>query len=152
MKARQVLIFLLSDFAALGVLWLVMPADGIAAGPLTLRFSNMQATLRDANETKVDVDSVLNAVQARFKMKQDTLEYYRQFFTENPDRIYLPGDDIDFFRPVFKDFEKKGLSRVVHYGDSQIELDRISQDLRQDLQARFGGNGTGLFPDLSNVP
>ena len=49
MKARQVLIFLLSVFAALGVLWLVMPADGIAAGPLTLRFSNMQATLRDAN-------------------------------------------------------------------------------------------------------
>lgn len=152
MKARQVLIFLLSVFAALGVLWLVMPADGIAAGPLTLRFSNMQATLRDANETKVDVDSVLNAVQARFKMKQDTLEYYRQFFTENPDRIYLPGDDIDFFRPVFRDFEKKGLSRVIHYGDSQIELDRISQDLRQDLQARFGGNGTGLFPALSNVP
>ena len=87
MKARQVLIFLLSVFAALGVLWLVMTADGIAAGPLTLRFSNMQATLRDTNETKVDVDSVLNAIEARFKMKQDTLEYYRQFFTENPDRI-----------------------------------------------------------------
>ena len=152
MKARQVLIFLLGVFAALGVLWLVMPANGIAAGPLTLRFSSMQGMLRDANETRVDVDSVLNAVQERFRMKQDTLEYYRQFFTENPDRIYLPGDNIDFFRPVFKDFEADGLSRVIHYGDSQIELDRISQDLREALQDRFGGNGTGLFPALSNVP
>ena len=152
MKARQVLIFLLGVFAALGVLWLVMPAEGIAAGGHTVRFPNLQATLRDANETKVDVDSVLNAVEARFKMKQDTLEYYRQFFTENPDRIYLPGDDVTFFDPVFRAFEKDTLSRVIHYGDSQIELDRISQDLREALQKRFGGNGTGMFPALSNVP
>ena len=152
MKARQVLIFLLGVFAALGVLWLVVPADGIAAGGHTVRFPNLQATLRDANETKVDVDSVLNAVEARFKMKQDTLEYYRQFFTENPDRIYLPGDDVTFFNPVFRAFEKDTLSRVIHYGDSQIELDRISQDLREALQKRFGGNGTGMFPALSNVP
>ena len=152
MKARQVLIFLLSVFAALGVLWLTMPADGIAAGPLTIRFNNLQAALRDANEAKVDVDSVLNAVQQRFRMQEDTLEHYRKFFTENPDRIYLPGDDITFFNPVFKAFEEDTLSRVVHYGDSQIELDRISQDLREALQGRFGGNGTGMFPALSNVP
>ena len=42
--------------------------------------------------------------------------------------------------------------RIVHYGDSQIEMDRISQDLRQELQERFGGGGTGLFPAVSNVP
>lgn len=152
MKARQVLIFLLSVFAALGVLWLVIPADGIAAGGHTIRFPNLQATLRDAGEAKVDVDSVLNAVEARFRMQEDTLEYYRKFFTENPDRIYLPGDDISFFDPVFRAFEKDTLSRVIHYGDSQIELDRISQDLREALQKRFGGNGTGMFPALSNVP
>ena len=40
----------------------------------------------------------------------------------------------------------------MHYGDSQLEMDRISQDLRQALQERFGGSGTGLFPALSNVP
>ena len=37
MKARQVLIFLCGVFAMLGVLWLVTPADGIAAGPVNLR-------------------------------------------------------------------------------------------------------------------
>jgi len=34
--------------------------------------------------------------------------------------------------------------RVLHYGDSQIEGDRISADLRDVLQRRFGGMGPGL--------
>ena len=39
-----------------------------------------------------------------------------------------------------------------HYGDSQIEMDRISQNLREALQARFGGLGTGMFPALTTTP
>jgi lysophospholipase L1-like esterase len=34
--------------------------------------------------------------------------------------------------------------RVLHYGDSQIEGDRISADLRDVLQGRFGGMGPGM--------
>ncbi len=42
--------------------------------------------------------------------------------------------------------------RVAHYGDSQIEGDRISLYLRQNLQQRFGGCGLGLVPltDIAN--
>lgn len=154
MKAREVLAFIAGVLALLGLLWLVTPADGVNLGPLNLRFASYQRTLRDAHEQKVDVDSVLLAVEARFRMEDDTLSYYRRFFYENPDRIYLPGDDYHFFDPVFRQMEGADdhLVRVVHYGDSQIELDRISQDLRQALQERFGGSGTGLFPALGNVP
>ena len=148
--------FLLGVFAALGVLWLVFPADGIAAGPLTLRYSSYGRALRDANERKVNVDSVLQATHARFRMESDTLEYYRKFFYENPDRIHLPGDDYSFFDPLFRALEQAQMRgntvRVLHYGDSQIELDRISQDLREGLQERFGGGGTGFFPVIGNVP
>jgi lysophospholipase L1-like esterase len=34
--------------------------------------------------------------------------------------------------------------RVLHYGDSQIECDRITDYLRMKLQSQFGGNGPGL--------
>ena len=156
MKPRQVLIFFLSVFALMGVLWLAVPADGVPLGPLNLRFASYQRSLEEARERKVDVDSVLAAAAARFRMEDDTLQYYRKFFYENPDRIYLPGNDYTFFDPVFADMEtaqaQKRLVRVVHYGDSQVELDRISQDLREALQNRFGGCGTGFFPALSNVP
>ena len=156
MKAKQVLIFLLGIFAALGVLWLVFPADGIAAGPLTIRYSSYRRSLEDAKLARVNVDSVLRSLDARFRMEQDTLEHYRKFFYENPDRIYLPDDDFRFFDPFFRELEKAQERdmpvRVLHYGDSQIEMDRISSDLRQGLQERFGGGGTGFFPALSNVP
>ena len=154
MKASQVLTFLLGVFLFLGLGWICFPADGVAAGPVTLRFPSYASAARDAGEKKVDVDSVLLAVEERFRMQQDTLEYYRKFFNENPDRIYLPGDDVTFFDSLFERCENADTSvvRVLHYGDSQIEMDRMSQNLRDALQERFGGIGTGLFPALSNVP
>lgn len=154
MKARQVLLFLCGVFAVLGVLWLATPADGVPLGPMNLRFASYRGTLREAQEKKVDVDSVLQAVEARFRMEEDTLSFYRRFFYENPDRIYLPKDDYHYFDVVFQQMEaaQNGVVRVVHYGDSQIEMDRISQDLREALQERFGGSGTGLFPPVGNVP
>ncbi len=36
--------------------------------------------------------------------------------------------------------------RVVHYGDSQIEEDRITDILRERWQRSFGGGGVGLLP------
>ena len=148
--------FLAAVFAALFLLWLVFPAQGVAAGPLTLRYSSYRQALAQANETKVNVDSVLQAVESRFQMEEDTLHYYRRFFFENPDRIYLPEEDIRFFDALFREMEEAQAQertvRVLHYGDSQLEGDRISADVRQGLQERFGGRGTGFFPVLGNVP
>jgi hypothetical protein len=38
------------------------------------------------------------------------------------------------------------LVRILHYGDSQIEGDRITSYLRNQLQLKFGGCGVGLIP------
>ena len=140
----------------LGAVWAVFPAEGVRIGGKRLRFASYQGHLRDLQERKLDLDSLLMAKQRRFEMQQDTLAYYREFFYEDPDRIYLPDDDYTFFDPVFQAFEqarKEGKTvRVVHYGDSQIELDRISSNLRDALQERFGGEGTGMFPALTRTP
>lgn len=42
--------------------------------------------------------------------------------------------------------------RVVHFGDSQIEEDRISMNLRHRWQERYGGGGVGLVPLVQTVP
>ncbi|MBR4520546.1 MAG: hypothetical protein IKO63_03950 [Paludibacteraceae bacterium] len=42
--------------------------------------------------------------------------------------------------------------RIVHFGDSQIEEDRISMVLRHRLQERFGGGGIGLIPLVQTIP
>lgn len=145
MRAKQVLIFLLGVFALLGVCWLAFPADGVPAGPLTLRFPSYRKIVAEASGTHVNVDSVLQVAEAHYAMEEDTL---------NPNRIFFPGDDFTYFDSLFARMQASDSSviRVVHYGDSQIEMDRISQDFRDALQERFGGMGTGMFPALSNVP
>ena len=45
-----------------------------------------------------------------------------------------------------------GKLRVLHYGDSQIETDRITNYLRNELQKRFGGAGAGWVPAVEVVP
>jgi len=41
---------------------------------------------------------------------------------------------------------KTEVVRIAHFGDSMIEGDLVTADLREDLQKRFGGNGVGLIP------
>ncbi len=42
--------------------------------------------------------------------------------------------------------------RVVHYGDSQIEEDRITATIRRQLQALYGGGGPGILPLYQTIP
>jgi lysophospholipase L1-like esterase len=50
-----------------------------------------------------------------------------------------------FFSALHSGAYNKQQVRVMHYGDSQIEGDRITSFLRSRLQARFGGRGVGLL-------
>lgn len=51
-----------------------------------------------------------------------------------------------FFAALHSLSQKPNLIRILHYGDSQIEGDRISSYLRERFQKRFGGCGVGLVP------
>jgi lysophospholipase L1-like esterase len=50
-----------------------------------------------------------------------------------------------FFEALSKNNPSRKQVRILHYGDSQIEGDRITSFLRSRLQARFGGRGVGLL-------
>lgn len=51
----------------------------------------------------------------------------------------------NFFDAVIFDSKSK-VVRVAHFGDSQLEGDRISYILRNKLQSVFGGKGIGFLP------
>lgn len=80
----------------------------------------------------------------------NTLSRYTDFFENSPIRIDLPDNDQNFFNDLFADMDNcqaRGETvRILHYGDSQIEADRITGYIRQYLQDKFGGNGPGLLP------
>ena len=143
----------------LGVVWYVFPAEGITIGGKTLRFASYAEDTAPA-EQQVDVDAVLHKVNQSFEMTVsdnllDSMRYYRGYLKENPNRIYLPNDDYTFFDTLFAQFEQASSTgttcRIMHYGDSQIEMDRISSVLRQKLQELFGGSGPSMIPAIQPV-
>ncbi len=66
-----------------------------------------------------------------------------------------PGEDgvLDgFFSSLVRSGTGGDVPRIIHYGDSQIENNRITSALRQNIQSKFGGSGTGMFPVISPAP
>ena len=101
------------------------------------------------------LDSLNNLVLMFEKRKRDSAQFSLK-------KIQYPENNRSMIFSFFKKLENARIKkvRIMHYGDSQIEGDRISGRLRERLQKEFGGNGVGLFAlipatkkiSLKNVP
>lgn len=160
MKAIKTLIFIFSVLLLLVLGWYFFPAEGITVGSLHLRYPSYAAALTESENEDIDVDAVIDNVKKSYEMAYsetlyDSLVFFRDYLTSNPNRIYLPNDDYTFFDTLFAQFEQAETDgkvyRVMHYGDSQIEMDRISSVLRQKLQELFGGSGPNMIPAIQPV-
>lgn len=56
-----------------------------------------------------------------------------------------------FFQSLNALKKKKNKTRIAYFGDSMIEGDLISQDLRECMQDLFGGEGVGFLPVTSVI-
>ena len=61
------------------------------------------------------------------------------------------SDVLAAFRQGLAEADRRTV-RVVHYGDSQIEEDRMTLTLRRRLQAVYGGGGVGMLPLQQTIP
>ncbi|MEE4196371.1 MAG: hypothetical protein V2I54_01895 [Bacteroidales bacterium] len=66
--------------------------------------------------------------------------------------LEYPHHDKSVLYPFFQHLSRLKTSgeliRILHYGDSQIEGDRITSYIRNELQQNFGGSGVGMFPPV----
>jgi hypothetical protein len=65
--------------------------------------------------------------------------------TLNLERISYPSNNPQL-KSEIAGLLSSGRCRILHYGDSQLEGDRISGYLRNRLQSVYGGNGPGFLP------
>lgn len=99
-------------------------------------------------------DSLLAQEEKEKKAFLDTLNFYQRFASKSSARIYFPQDNVHVMDNLIATLQKCGKGEVVHilhYGDSQIESDRITGFIREKLQQRFGGNGPGLCPAMQPI-
>ena len=148
MKAYGVLLFILSVIAVLALLCTVFPEEGIKAGPFTLQFPALADVLAGSEPEGESPEELLEKRMAA--IREARMNDYLAYFENDPARIWFPDGDLTYFNSFFAALDDAGQRRmrIVHYGDSQIEEDRISRVLRDSLQTRFGGGGPGLLPVL----
>jgi hypothetical protein len=166
MKPKNILYFIVIIFALFGVLMLFFPDDGLKiTDNFTLKFTNWNTFLSKKEEK--DISSILENNIAN----EDTVEFVQTNFdtayVDNVPIVYQPISisvdstlqQIEFpegkdtiLNSVFQSFvETQATGRkihVLHYGDSQIEVDRMTSYFRMKLQATFGGMGCGFHPGL----
>lgn len=104
----------------------------------------------------IEADSIINNLLntkkkffVRRKLFNDS-QYKKNINLINPD-IENNKYALDLFFDAIINQRDSSLVRIAHYGDSQLEGDRISYVLRQKFQNKFGGSGPGYVPIVDIV-
>ena len=160
MKAKVIVIFIFGVLAALALVCAIFPADGLTIGNLKLEFPSLHEVLEVKSDTSEQdsIGDVPTDPEELFEyqlknMKTDDQKEFMEFCKNNPARLYMPKDDLAYFDSLFVAMENAEAEpmRILHYGDSQLEGDRISAAFRERLQTAFGGGGVGMVPAVQSV-
>ena len=140
MRPYKVLIFIAVVMAVLGTLYRAFP-DG-----------KLWRTEEPVESVEPEISECLTV--------SDTLERQDSVVPEPPKPV-IPKVIVDsttdsriFLQSFYASLAQTGerTVRVLHYGDSQIEEDRMTMSIRERLQARYGGHGIGLMPLAQTIP
>ena len=95
--------------------------------------SNIEGLVKDLDEEKTETP------------KTPTIPDFTKIDTSKVERIRYPNNRLAFITQLRESLESDNC-RIIHYGDSQLEGDRISGYLRNRLQGIYGGSGPGFIP------
>lgn len=161
MKPYKVLIFIACVMACLAALCMVLPGR-IAFGEKQVRWPTLAevfGTEEAYPQPHPEEEGSITASDT-IALSPDTLSSL-EGRTEKEAPIPIPKVPVDsvtdsrmflaaFYASLAESSDR--VVRVVHYGDSQIEEDRMSQQIREKLQALYGGQGCGLMPLAQTIP
>lgn len=165
-KPYHVILFLVAVLLILApIVWFV-PKEGWAIGDYKIRFLTFEKFSNPAKKVNkdittfiADVDTVLIEEESE-PLFVDTLEKTvmgmptgGKLNLESATHIAFSEAGLNRFHSFLTKLEgaasgKKKL-RILHYGDSQIEGDRMTAYIRQRVQEQFGGNGAGMIPAVN---
>lgn len=152
MRPRHIVLFIASCFVLIGALVLVgdwcRPMLGDLRCPHIL--PDATDTISDEEQSIVPLE-LADSTSLAEEMKDDNETMPEIVKATIPPAVEEPVGALDYFIEGLREAGSKQV-RVVHYGDSQIEEDRITSTLRNYLQNEYGGVGSGLLPLVQTIP
>ena len=164
LKAYHVTLFVASVLAALFAVTYFIPEKGFEYKGVTFKFLTLEHFITPKVQKKKDIKHITKDVN---------IDIVDEPLVKHPN-----GSNGDFGAPVVGELNidaatkldmtdvgeaklhafftklknvasQKGKISILHYGDSQIEGDRMTSYIRQKIQNQFGGNGPGLVPAVN---
>lgn len=153
MKEKRIALIIFGVIAALAVVCVVFPENGIHCLGMDLRFPSVTQVLVGDTISNINPEEELARLEeeqaniAKIQFAKEDSAFISKL-NNSTSRIYFPKDDVTYFDSFFAalDSAKTKSMRIIHYGDSQLEIDRITCEIREMLQEKFGGNGVGWLP------
>lgn len=167
MKARQIAYIIWTVIALLGVVCLVIPDGGWHIGTWHLRFPTLaQALDMDTKDDELSMmnDSLLAELETLGVLPSDSVVAEDTIAVQDsippkaqpviPEVNVSNTDSRAYLAAFYAALDSASTMpiRVVHYGDSQTEEDRITNVLRERWQKAYGGGGVGLLPLHQTIP
>ncbi len=157
-EPQHVVLYMGIVFAVLIGIMAIFPKDGLPiTSDLTLYFPTLSEFIAE-DTSDVDMTSIIEEVERLGVVDTtptpDTLASEVQ--VEDPElvgdndakKIQYPDGDRSVLFPAFRAMEAAAAEEkpvhIFHFGDSQIEGDRMTSLIRARFQEKFGGSGPGL--------
>jgi len=170
MKPVNVLLFIILTLVSLALASVLLPRLDLkfsggkldALPDFTKTFTDKpDSTAYFAEQAKIEASKTLQERKEAILKKPsrstaDTLVLMQVEAMESPAKFYFSNDDRSVMDKLFDELRQvksdNTTFRIIHYGDSQIEMDRISSYIREQLQRTYGGSGMGLIPAFEVTP
>ncbi len=172
MTPARVLFFVLAVLALLALVGQLMPDGGLRIGGIVLDLPSAREVLFPEKQELVDISDIIAVPTDSSSVELDSLlldtiatDSVAEPFVfdasklaplEDRIRLHYPAEGKQALYGFFAALEGAGNAskpvRILHYGDSQLEGDRITAYVRNKLQTQFGGNGPGMVAVADIVP
>ena len=140
MTPWKVFLYLSIVLLSLGVLILVFPQQGFDLFGVKIKMPTFEEIFLNKKPQYANIDKIVSeekvepADTQKQTAKKDNIVSF-QSSAETKQRLEK------FFLEFEQAKQRNGSIRIVHYGDSQIEGDRVSGKIRSELRKELGGYG-----------
>lgn len=161
-KAFHVTLFILAVLLMLAPFVYFAPENGWDLGGIRFNFLTKENLLHPKKQEKKDITTILTTVDTTMVVEDPMIQHNQK---SNGDLGAPSGGTLkeeastellmnaqgkanlaNFFEQLKNAAGERKKVSILHYGDSQIEGDRMTSYIRQKIQDQFGGNGPGLIP------
>lgn len=95
------------------------------------------------------IESSIKSIANFNDSEKDKVENYDSFMAQGTVTKFIGNtQQLSYFFDALKNIKSKSV-RIAHFGDSAIEGDLITADLRETLQKKYGGNAVGWLGIIS---